>query len=46
MTLPGHKTKIVCTIGPASAAQEVMVRMSPPGDECGSPCRGYGTMSD
>jgi pyruvate kinase len=27
MTLPGHKTKIVCTIGPASASQEVMERM-------------------
>jgi len=27
MTLPGHKTKIVCTIGPASETQEVMERM-------------------
>ena len=27
MKLPDHKTKIVCTIGPASATQEVMERM-------------------
>jgi len=27
MTLPDHKTKIVCTIGPASETQEVMERM-------------------
>jgi pyruvate kinase len=27
MKLPGHKTKIVCTIGPASAAREVMEPM-------------------
>ena len=27
MKLPGHKTKIVCTIGPASATQEVMEKM-------------------
>jgi len=27
MKLPDHKTKIVCTIGPASATQEVMEQM-------------------
>ncbi len=27
MTLPANKTKLVCTIGPASAAPEMMVRM-------------------
>ena len=27
MNLPDHKTKIVCTIGPASASQEVMEQM-------------------
>jgi len=27
MTLPNHKTKIVCTIGPASASREVMEQM-------------------
>ncbi len=27
MSLPDHKTKIVCTIGPASRSQEVLVRM-------------------
>jgi len=27
LNLPDHKTKIVCTIGPASATQEVMERM-------------------
>jgi len=27
MKLPNHKTKIVCTIGPASESQEVMQRM-------------------
>jgi pyruvate kinase len=27
MILPGHKTKIVCTIGPASQSPEIMVRM-------------------
>ena len=27
MKLPNHKTKIVCTIGPASESQEVMERM-------------------
>ena len=27
MTLPAHKTKLVCTIGPASAATETMSRM-------------------
>lgn len=27
MTLPNHKTKIVCTIGPASESREVMERM-------------------
>ena len=27
MSLPGHKTKIVCTIGPASASREVMEEM-------------------
>jgi pyruvate kinase len=27
MTLPNHKTKIVCTIGPASESEEVMTQM-------------------
>ncbi|MBI5895621.1 MAG: pyruvate kinase [Desulfobacterales bacterium] len=27
MTLPDHKTKIVCTIGPASESEEVMIQM-------------------
>jgi pyruvate kinase len=27
MTLPNHKTKIVCTIGPASASREIMEQM-------------------
>jgi pyruvate kinase len=27
MDLPGHKTKIVCTIGPASESQEVMAQL-------------------
>ena len=27
MALPDHKTKIVCTIGPASASREVMEQM-------------------
>lgn len=27
MELPGHKTKIVCTIGPACREQEILVRM-------------------
>ncbi|MCX5883526.1 MAG: pyruvate kinase, partial [Deltaproteobacteria bacterium] len=27
MNLPSHKTKIVCTIGPASQSPEVMERM-------------------
>lgn len=27
MKLPDHKTKIVCTIGPSSATQEVMEQM-------------------
>ena len=27
MTLPPHKTKIVCTIGPASESPEVMEQM-------------------
>ena len=27
MNLPDHKTKIVCTIGPASESQEVMEQM-------------------
>ncbi|MGI5938853.1 pyruvate kinase, partial [Methanoculleus thermophilus] len=27
MSLPDHKTKIVCTIGPASRSREVLVRM-------------------
>jgi pyruvate kinase len=27
MNLPGHKTKIVCTIGPASRSREVLIRM-------------------
>lgn len=27
MTLPSHKTKIVCTIGPASESPEMLQRM-------------------
>ncbi|MCX5906210.1 MAG: pyruvate kinase, partial [Deltaproteobacteria bacterium] len=27
MILPAHKTKIVCTIGPASSSREVMGQM-------------------